>query len=746
MRAPWFPLLIAATLLALLLAPSTLAREPDQAQILRARQSTVFLMQTYEIDGAQAISCVGSGTLISSTGLILTNAHLGAALGPCRGERVIVALPVRLDEPPVPTYAAETVQLDTEHDLAVLQIRGSLDGSLVDPATLNLPFVPLGDPGSLMPGNQVTVVGYPDIGATSVTALERVLTTIGTEKSGSRMAWYRLDERIPGGMSGGGVYDGGGRLIGVFTSAPATTGEVAGPNCLSIQDNTGDGSIDSRDECIPIAAPGAMLRPLTFAVPSIEAARGGYRLQHRSGIVLNLPASERVIRRLFFSPGVDDNGLPTEIVTSLPSGTTSLFLFFDFDGMDAGTPYELKVTRDGIDMPQMSFGPLAWGGPTKGQWYMGTENVIWQDGNYEFSILLNGVPAASAGITIGPGLDAQRFKNLSFTAVSASGELGASGTLLPAEIVEIRAFFDYEGMLDQQAWREIWYLDGVEVSNYTRLWDGGPTGRTTVSASNLEGLPPGTYRLELYIGERLAATGDVTLAGMPNPQTRASMTFSSPTIYTDITREGLPAGQQGPLLPLGTNSIYTFVNWDALPVGTPWTYRWFLDGRLIGSSKQYWDAGGAGSNFWIALTSSTPLPEGEYAVEVLVDRRPMFSVNASVGSGAQPVSGAEAAADEVIISGRVVDALTGEGIPGALVAVLDVRFESPQFEWDESQIWTQAITDREGRFDLPRGLPRRAFYTMFVFAEGYITIIEDFFVVTGDQPSPASITIEMNHP
>jgi len=730
----------------LLFAPSSLAQEIDQAPFLRAQQATVFLMQTYELDGVQTLSCVGSGTLVSANGLILTNAHLGAPLGPCQGERVIVALPVRLDEPPVPTYVAQISQIDLEHDLAVLQISGSLDGSLVDPATLNLPFVPLGDPSNLAAGNVLTFVGYPDIGATPVQSTQRLTTTTVNETRGGALAWYRVDLELGGGMSGGGAYDSEGRLVGVPTSAPATTGEDPGPSCLMIQDNNGDGSIDLRDACVPIGAPVRAFRSINFAVSIIEAARGDFKLNHAAGIQVTSPTQEPSFGRLFFSPGVSPQGVATEIVSSLPSQSTSVFLFFEYSNMRPGLPYELQVAREGAFMAQMSIGPLPWGGGENGIWYIGTENVIWPDGYYEFTLLLNDVAVASAGIQIGVGYDTQRFRNLSFTAIDANGQTGVSDTLMPAEVAEIRGFFDFEGMTDQQPWTEVWYLDGTEVSRMTRLWDLGPSGRTTVSASNLDGLPLGTYRLELSIGDRLAGTGEVVLAGNPNPNNRASMVFTNARVFSEITRDGKPDGQQGPVLPLGVNSIYAFVDWDFMPADLPWTFRWFLDGRLIGSSTQYWDAGGVGQNFWVSLTSEKPLPEGSYAVEVLVAQRPMFSANASVGSGTQPVSGQEAVTDEALIRGRITDALTGEGVPGALVAVLDVRFESPQFEWAEEQIWTQAITDREGHFELPRGLPRRNFYTLFVWAEGYITAVEDFFVISSETPSPSEIQVELVRP
>ncbi len=744
----WLPLLAGVLLTVLWLTPAAHAQEPEPAAMTRARQATVFLMQTYESGGTQVLSCVGSGTLISDDGLILTNAHLATPIGPCRGERVIVALPVRLDEPPVPTYVARPVQVDVSFDLAVLQITGSLDGSLIDTETLNLPFVSIGDPSTLLPGKGLTFVGYPDISATSVEAVQGVITGITSEKGGSRMAWFRTDSDLGGGMSGGGAYDTDGMLIGVPTSAPATMGTEASTTCLSIQDNTRDGLITERDACVPIGAPVTAIRPIVFARPLIEAAQKGFHLEHAAGLQEAPPTGEPSVSRLIFSPQITDTGMPTQIVSRLPSGATSLYLFFDYANMRPGIPYEIQVSRDGVNLPQFGLGPLAWSGERSGMWYFGTEGKTWPDGLWEFTILLGGKLAGTARIEIGGQPEPQTFSNLAFGFLDQAGTFAPASTLLPASIGQFDAQFSFEGMLEGQAWTEVWYLDGSEVFRETRLWDRGPSGTTTVSAINAQGLPLGTYRLELYIGERLAATGDITLAGTRDTQGNPQI-FSNNQLATEITRDGQPGGQigaSGMTAPLGTTSLYAFVDWDMMPNNVTWTYRWFLDGRLVASSTQPWNAGGVGKGFWVGLVSEKPLPEGAYAVEVLVQGRPMFSATASIGSGTQPISGIQAESDEVLISGTVIDALTGEGIPGALVIVLDVALESPDFTWNESDIHTQAITDRQGRFSLPRGLARRNYYTTYVFAEGYITIIEDNFTIPRDQPSPTEIVIEMTRP
>jgi hypothetical protein len=724
------------------------AQEPEPAPLVDAQRATAFLMQTYEDSGNQVLSCVGSGTLVSADGLILTNAHLAEPFGPCRGERIIVALPVRLDEPPVPTYIAEPLVVSQQYDLAVLQITGSLDGSLIDQNSLNLPFVNLGDASALTPGSALTFVGYPDIGATSVAEVRGVETGITSERSGGDLAWLRTDSELGGGMSGGGAYNANGGLVGVPTSAPATRAVEAGPMCLTIQDSNRDGLITDRDACVPIGGEVTAIRPIVYARPLVETARNRFRLDDASEPATAAPEDDPLISRLFFSTGVGESGLPTEIVTAVPSGATSLYLFFDYRNMAPGTPYEVSVARDGAALPQFSLGPVAWTGDQAGMWYVGTEGKTWPDGGYEFTVLLNGDPVASQTIQVGVSPDGPTLTDLRFGDQTAGGDFSSNGALFPAGITQVDAQFDFSGMADGTAWTEVWYLDGSEVLRETRQWDQGAEGQATVSASNVEGLPAGDYRLEVFVGEQLKITGDITLVGTANPDGQP-VVFTNSTIASDVLRDGEPGGQigaSGMNLPLGTNSIYAFVDWTVLPAGTDWTYRWFLDGRLVAVSAQPWNSAASGTDFWLGLARNDPLPEGQYAVEVLVDNHPMFSATATIGSGTQPVSGAQAESDEVFISGQVVDALTGEGIPGALVAVLDVAFESPQFTWNEADIHTQAITDRTGAFDLPRGLPRGNFYTMFVFADGYITIVEDNLTILSDQPSPVDMTIEMSRP
>src|SRR5450432_3341124 len=107
-RARLLALLI---LLLIMTMPFPAAAQDQSFDLSRVEQATVFIMQA--TGGPQpTITCIGSGTLVSRDGLILTNAHNTVPNRNCPGDTLIIALSVRIDEPPVPIYRADIAQAD----------------------------------------------------------------------------------------------------------------------------------------------------------------------------------------------------------------------------------------------------------------------------------------------------------------------------------------------------------------------------------------------------------------------------------------------------------------------------------------------------------------------------------------------------------------------------------------------------------------------------------------------------------
>ncbi|MFN8563079.1 MAG: serine protease [Anaerolineae bacterium] len=284
-----------------------LSARPGAAQsfdLERIEQATVFIMQASASSDRLTISCVGSGTIVSRDGLILTNAHNTVPNRNCPGDTLIIAMNVRLDEPPVPAYQAEIAQADAGLDLALLRITRQSDGRLVDPATLALPYVELGDSDALELDTTITTVGYPDLGDSAVGVERGTVSGFTAEPSGGTKSWIKTSASIPGTMSGGGVYDQQGKLIGVPTTSPVI-GLSPDARCVTLQDTNGDGAMNSSDLCVPVGGFINSLRPSSFVRPLLRAsldlrlatltASGGH----------STAAGTPKFSRLFFSPSVN---------------------------------------------------------------------------------------------------------------------------------------------------------------------------------------------------------------------------------------------------------------------------------------------------------------------------------------------------------------------------------------------------------------------------------------------------------
>lgn len=158
----------------------------------------------------------GSGTVISATGLILTNRHViegedGKAL-----KRVWVSFTRSAREAPLQTHIAEVLKEDEGLDLALLQLKTDLDGKPIEkPDFVWLPLA--AGEGEL--GDELRSLGYPAIGGarslTSITLTRGVIS--GFESSKGELQWYKSDCLVSAGNSGGTTINAKGELCGIPT-------------------------------------------------------------------------------------------------------------------------------------------------------------------------------------------------------------------------------------------------------------------------------------------------------------------------------------------------------------------------------------------------------------------------------------------------------------------------------------------------------------------------------------------------
>jgi len=228
---------------------------------------------------------LGSGTVVSADGLILTNEHVvdpatsregfqnwerqAAAVGDRLSfdvdERGFLVLTSSESGRPEPTYMAEVVVQDAGLDLAVLHVVGRADDSSVGPTVPALQFVPIGDSDRLSLADPIDIYSYPAAGGGSLTYTTGVVSGFNFADDSDRRDWITTDATLSGGSSGGTAVNRRGQLVGVPTQGSAL-------DCRPFDTNN-DGVLDENDgNCIPVGGSIGQLRPINLALPLLQKA------------------------------------------------------------------------------------------------------------------------------------------------------------------------------------------------------------------------------------------------------------------------------------------------------------------------------------------------------------------------------------------------------------------------------------------------------------------------------------------
>jgi putative serine protease PepD len=192
-----------------------------------AKEATVRLSADTTDATGTPVSYSGSGSIIGSGGLILTNAHVAAPEAEGLAEQyseddqindpdyILVALTQGDDRPADPEYRARVVEADGHLDAAVIEIYADKDGNELD-EDLDLPTMPVGDSDELRTGDDVTVLGFPGISQSgAVTITKGVISTFLQSAEFGPRSEIDTDTRIAPGNSGGAAINNDAQIIGI---------------------------------------------------------------------------------------------------------------------------------------------------------------------------------------------------------------------------------------------------------------------------------------------------------------------------------------------------------------------------------------------------------------------------------------------------------------------------------------------------------------------------------------------------
>ncbi len=153
---------------------------------------------------AQEAQSLGSGFIISSDGLILTNAHVVD-----HADKITVRLTDKRE------FSAKVIGADKRTDVALLKIAAS-----------GLPKVSVGDPGKLKVGEWVVAIGSPFGFDSSVTA--GIVSAKGRFLQDVFVPFIQTDVAINPGNSGGPLFNMNGEVVGINSQIYTRSGGSMG--------------------------------------------------------------------------------------------------------------------------------------------------------------------------------------------------------------------------------------------------------------------------------------------------------------------------------------------------------------------------------------------------------------------------------------------------------------------------------------------------------------------------------------
>lgn len=442
--------------------------------------ATVQIYGLVTINGQLSPIYSGSGTIISSNGLILTNAHVAspASQGDTSDEPDALAIGVmdKEDKPPVFLYYANVKAVDGYLDLAVIQITSTMDGAYVDPDSLNLPYVQMGNSDDLHVGDHIDIFGFPGIGGDTITFTDGNVSGFTAEDGIGDRAWIKTDATFAGGNSGGLAANDAGYIIGVPTIASSgSEGNIT--DCRVVQDTNGDGELDSGDTCIPIGGFINGLRPVNLALPLIKAAQSGQQYASPFGgsdqPTSNGSGNEAFGQITWYTGSGGADCEMVDQVSSFASGTYSMAAAFDFSGMTDGEPWAEEWTVDGDVLYSSDY---VWNLGRQGTTYscLYNETQPMPDGNYhvEFYAGENYDRLTQGDVTVGGGGGGNPNPNVDQGVVTVFGQVydvNSNNPLPDAEIYVLNPGTTYAN------WKANNYADADIYSFTTSDYQGNYT-------------------------------------------------------------------------------------------------------------------------------------------------------------------------------------------------------------------------------------------------------------------------------
>lgn len=459
----------------------------------------------------------GSGTILTESGLILTNYHV---MGEIEQEKLyngngfaaIGINPANLRGRPVIKYAAHLLAGNPALDLALLRITGLLeDESAPLPENLGLTAIEIGDSEALLIGDEIDAFGFPSIGGDTVTFTSGIVSGFEDADNDGYAEWLKVDLNINHGNSGGLATNAAGEFVGVPTQGRQDIGMIG---------LVRDGNLAME-----------WVRRALLAEPDNSQAD-----PNAAGVTTVL-----------FAKSISSKGVARNPAVRFDSGLDTIYATFDYANFSDRANFVFSWYRDGF---QIFTDAVRWEfGKSGSTWVNVYDDEGLPDGYYELELVYDGEQVYRDGVVVGAAKprSSATFGPITFAeGVTDDDKPIRSGTNF-ASISEIYAFFAVNGVENGAKWSRHWYIDDELVTQGDDVWKLGDVDSSWLSLSSNDGdLPVGRYRLELLIEDRVVQTGemdvvepaarepkiaDVTIVGTVTEADNRRRTVSGATVF-----------------------------------------------------------------------------------------------------------------------------------------------------------------------------------------------------------------------
>jgi S1-C subfamily serine protease len=193
----------------------------DPARVYAERSAGVVTLYAVFGSGNNTSAAQGSGFVVSSDGLVLTNSHVITTAG-SGGGTARPASEVFVEFRDRDRVRATIVGWDVFDDVGVLR---------VDPKAHSLTPLPLGDSSRVVVGEPVAAIGSPfgnenSLAVGVVSATQRSIESLNSQYK--LVDAIQVDAPINHGSSGGPLFDGQGRVIGINAQIRTDSGNAEG--------------------------------------------------------------------------------------------------------------------------------------------------------------------------------------------------------------------------------------------------------------------------------------------------------------------------------------------------------------------------------------------------------------------------------------------------------------------------------------------------------------------------------------